>query len=270
MTLSADIPPRMLAELVRAELNLGWGRVEPKEICSALDISYLEDELGRTGAVAGALVHSTNGRLAVVVNKHIRNHGRRRFTAAHELGHICIPRHLDEKLWCSAGDIEAYQANYGVEHQANEFAAELLLPTRTLLERLRAKPPSVRLFRSIAKEFGTSLTATACRVVAKSPHDLCALVLSTSSTVMWNLVSPSVNRRLLTWKVGAPGPTTVARELFDDPVVVSDAARVVEPEAWFTRWPDYLIGVREESVLFPSLGWVLSYLEFMVDSSAIT
>lgn len=259
----------MFAERVRTELGLGWERIEPVDVCAQLDIAYLEDDLGPSGAIAGAVVQSARGRLAIVVNKHVRHTERRRFTVAHELGHICFPQHQDLTHWCAAGDMESYRANQRFEQQANDFAAELLLPTRTLIERLNRETPSMWLFQQMANEFGMSLTATAGRVVTHAPHEWSALILSTPTHILWTLTSPSVDRRMLEWRKGPPGVDTLAGEFLHRPMRGAHAFRTVEPQAWFRRWPPLLMTINEESVCFPNRGWVLSYLELVVESSTL-
>ena len=58
----------------------------------------------------------------------IREQGRKRFTTAHEIGHYLLHKDADS-LSCGAKEI-ANWTNLGAnpEHEADEFASELLLP----------------------------------------------------------------------------------------------------------------------------------------------
>jgi hypothetical protein len=64
---------------------------------------------------------------------------RRRFTLAHELGHVLMPWHLGGGFLCDTGRVvdfdESVRAS-AAEAQANRFAAELLVPSTWLDERL--------------------------------------------------------------------------------------------------------------------------------------
>lgn len=51
---------------------------------------------------------------------------RRRFTAAHELGHAVL--HRDQLVWADKSVLEAAEADDPKEREANRFAAELLMP----------------------------------------------------------------------------------------------------------------------------------------------
>ena len=52
--------------------------------------------------------------------------------------------------------------------EANEFAVELLLPTRYVREPLRLNDPSLKAIGRVASQFETSLTATTLRFVSSS------------------------------------------------------------------------------------------------------
>lgn len=68
----------------------------------------------------------------IVLNSEMTYEPRRRFTIAHELGHICIPWHTGVDL-CSLDNpyvkIEGQQMINTQELEANIFASELLMPT---------------------------------------------------------------------------------------------------------------------------------------------
>lgn len=83
---------------------------------------------------------------------------------AHELGHFCIPSHDSYEFRCTEAEIASYRAVSLFEREANKFAGELLLPLSEV-ERVLKGPPSMRLVSDIAESYGTSMTATAVRVV---------------------------------------------------------------------------------------------------------
>ena len=70
------------------------------------------------------------------------------------------------------------------EVEANEFAGELLMPTQVLARLLSGREPSFALVELLAKEFSTSLTATAYRFVEITGH-ACAVVWSERGTTKW-------------------------------------------------------------------------------------
>jgi hypothetical protein len=94
--------------------------------------------------ISGWIECLESGAYRIVINsKHPRT--RQRFTAAHELGHFIYHRDL---LGQGTGDTKAYRSELSTlpntrirprhERQANSFAANLLMPLRSI-EHLRAK-----------------------------------------------------------------------------------------------------------------------------------
>ena len=104
---------------------------------------------------------------------------RKRFTLAHELGHIFIPwhtgtivSHIDEGL----GDAKYTQ----MESEANSYAAELLLPTTWLIEEYQKSPNIKSFLDSTLEKTGASRDATLIKVfkVLTSPL-ICAQISDT-------------------------------------------------------------------------------------------
>lgn len=58
---------------------------------------------------------------------------------AHELGHLCTPSHLNETYYCTIEDLNNYQEKKPAEKEANEFAAELLMPRSWLTQAIKAQ-----------------------------------------------------------------------------------------------------------------------------------
>jgi Zn-dependent peptidase ImmA (M78 family) len=259
--ITGSLSPSAYAQELRHELGLGWGRVEPSEICKRLGIRYWEDDLGESGSEADALLRGRSGRLAVVVNEHIRYASRRRFTGAHELGHARIPWHQRSEFWCTAIEVETYHPNRTIEREANEFGAELLLPERVVRQRLRQRAPAVSLIRELSEEYGTSLTATACKVVQVAEHDACAVALTGNDGVRWVIASHAL-RQQVTIRLGKGGahPDSMAADILSGHTVTEGPHRVA-PLAWLSGWRlaslPYLL---EEVIPFSDLGVVLSFL----------
>lgn len=82
---------------------------------------------------------------------------RRQFSAAHELGHIIMHDEI--------GDInEMTKEEYKLmENQANEFAAELLLPRETFLEDLIQYPNKLEFYIELKKKWRVSISAMIIR-----------------------------------------------------------------------------------------------------------
>jgi hypothetical protein len=82
------------------------------------------------------------GRIGVAFVKADDPIGRRRFTAAHELGHAVLHREKMGRFILDPEIAEADDATTGIEREANRFAAELLMPEdviRARAEQLKAE-----------------------------------------------------------------------------------------------------------------------------------
>lgn len=111
-----------------------------EQIIDANHITVLEHALDDNDS--GLLVIK-NGRPVIVVNK-THHERRRRFTLAHELGHYLL--HFDKNEDTFHRDRRSSQGKDRFEIQANDFAAQLLMPefalTRALMgERLDTFDP---------------------------------------------------------------------------------------------------------------------------------
>lgn len=75
------------------------------------------------------------GRIGVAFVKADDVLGRRRFTAAHELGHAVLHREKMGSFIADADITEADDATAGIEREANHFAVELLMPEAVIRAR---------------------------------------------------------------------------------------------------------------------------------------
>lgn len=104
---------------------------------------------------------------------------RLRFAVAHELGHFELHRKLQLEFNCDRYDMNewfAQQDSKRREIEANEFAAELLLPTEFFKPDIVTAKPSLKLLETLSEKYHTSLTATARRFIDLTP-EACALVI---------------------------------------------------------------------------------------------
>jgi len=93
------------------------------------------EELDLDDDISGALVPVADGQWLILVNK-AHSETRRRFTVAHELGHLLLHHystpHADRRL--RLRDARSSEGSAFEEIEANQFAAELLMPREFLLQ----------------------------------------------------------------------------------------------------------------------------------------
>lgn len=119
----------------------------------------------------------------VAINTNIRSEGRKYFTIAHEIGHFVMPGH--EGAICCKNDIEGWGGD-GKERERNadEFAAELLMPSSVFKPRVIASPPSLDVINAIASASKASLSASGWRYCDLT-GERCAIVWSSEGRVVW-------------------------------------------------------------------------------------
>ena len=133
----------------------------------------------------GALVRAAGRRGGIIaVRATIPEPGRRRFTIAHEIGHYVLPGH-DQLPACLPDSLECWGSGLpATELDANEFASELLLPTRYVRPLLASGHPDLAKIERTATEYETSLTATTRKFLQLTDH-VCAMVWSTAGVSRW-------------------------------------------------------------------------------------
>ena len=143
--------------------------------------------------------------------------GRRRFSLAHELGHFHIPAHASRQVVgpCADADLRARSTDVRIlEWEANEFAAELLMPRRLFSKDVSRIDFSISQAQRLAGPamYDVSLTAAAWRMVQTS-REPCAVVVATAGRVEWIARSSSF-RLPLTERHQPLHPDTLAAGTF--------------------------------------------------------
>lgn len=113
--------------------------------------------------------------------------GQRRFTIAHELGHFAIPHHSTPGVReCLEDDLAGVRVSRPIEREANEFAAELLMPRAQFVRDTARKPVCFRSVKELAapNRYDVSVTACALRWVDVC-SDSCALVCVEGGRIKW-------------------------------------------------------------------------------------
>lgn len=177
---------------------------------------------------------------------------RKRFSIAHELGHLLMGHIETIKKVCSDDDMmNWYQSNR--ETQANFFASELILPTKLVSKRCDIGNINLDPIKLIAKDFRASLTATAIKFVRLCPEK-CAVVYSTGGKIKWFYKSPDW------WPFihgGKLDKRTLAYDFFAGKPMELEPVEI-EADAWVeSRGIDEIV---EHSIASHQYGFVLSIL----------
>jgi hypothetical protein len=186
----------------------------------------------------------------------IRSEGRKLFTIAHEIGHFVLPGHED--AICGPKDIENWGATgSGREKQADQFAAELLVPSLVFKSFVARSKPSLATIEEIATDTLASLSASGWRYCDLT-SERCAIVWSSSGRVVWAKRSDEFLFGIPKGKWIEKG--TYAQDCFQNETVPSEP-KPVPAELWLR--PNNLQGgaiIWEESRLLPNFNSVITLL----------
>jgi len=244
----------------RASLLLEAFKMEAKQDLRALcrQLGLRVREVDSTG-FEGALVRSREAQKGIIaVKRAVRETSRKRFTIAHEIGHFVIPHHRLLANVCESQTVERFDKGLDrPELEANEFAAELLLPNRVVRSRFNFREPSLADIRAVAREFETSLTATTYRYLDLT--DLrCAMVWSEAPRVVWYHRSDAFP--FYVPLPDLPARQSVAGRLFAGEAV-TEGLHQVSPELWLdVRDAERVRLLLEDALFLPYYNAVLSLL----------
>lgn len=131
--------PEKLAEILIAQASVQLATLLPLPVealakaCGILEIREMD-----TDAFEGGLIQDEAKNNGYILLRAARGTQRSRFTIAHELGHFVNLRHVappgSDRMLCNKDDLRnselTSRGRHGMEAQANEFAACLLMPKK--------------------------------------------------------------------------------------------------------------------------------------------
>lgn len=250
--------PILAAEKTARGIVSQFGIDAPEHI-RVKDLAYAHGAGVIEGPLRGAaarLTKSNNGAV-IRVSERETYEGRKRFSVAHELGHLVLGHGKHQELVCTDKDMVAGPNDASKESEANAFAGELLLPTHLVANSCDVAEVTFDPVRSIAGVFRTSLTATALKFVRLCP-EMCVLVYSKEGKVKWIAksddfwpyipVDKPLDNRTLAYDF------FVGRMFHEDPEEINADAWMQGAES---RGIEEIV---EHSVVMPSLASVLSLL----------
>lgn len=140
-------------------------KVELFDIIHGLNIQYYEDNFS-TNVMGYSFKMKKYNKAAIIINKnYMENKDRKRFTIAHEIGHICS-ENTDKDF--SQDYIYQMTSVKKEENISNKFASELLIPSEYLLKWNEEKDIKINRIQNLAKEYEVSMEMACIRVVKAS------------------------------------------------------------------------------------------------------
>ena len=209
---------------------------------SGLDAMYIEEALDYCD---GKIIFGKS-KTVIKVNSQIKFIERMRFVAAHEIGHLVMHKNMlipDDTFanFNIIAGMEKVLKNGTQEVEANEFASELLMPTKLFLQEAKGKKFSPLLIKRLAERFKTSLTATAFKYLQCDLHPVC-IVLTENEKVHYWKKSDGMNLWLADITRLAPPPDSVAAEYIQNDYnfvySLEEKAQTISKSTWF-KLDDY-------------------------------
>lgn len=174
-----------------------------------------------------ARILGTDSRAIITVNSDSPR-PRQRFSGGHELGHWMRDRGK-AAFACTESVFQSEWRTNNPEARANEFAAELLMPTKIFGAHTRSREVTIATVKDLAARFGTSLTSTAIRLVTVGSYPAMA-IFSVDGRRRWFVRGPDVPDSI--WPHEEPTAYSVAGDIFRGKT--SRTPNEIRADAWLS------------------------------------
>lgn len=188
-------------------------------ISEVLELSLEDIIFGRGAAVKENTIEGAEGRIIIKgsgaiisVNSGINIIGKRRFVLAHELGHYEMHKSLLSIHADDQKSLSEWRDNIRYEVEANQFAAELLMPEELFKQEVFRKQFSFLLIEYLSNRFQTTKTSTLIRYSNLGDHPI-ALIFSEKGIIKWTRITEDFVLQYIPQKVMVP-INTVAYDFF--------------------------------------------------------
>lgn len=257
----AKLSPEKAAERIIDDLNIK----NIKDLRFLDEIAYARGAIVVDKALSGMEARLTvaGSQAIITISTKVQNQHRRRFSIAHELGHLELHSLESSFSICLNSDIndgQALEISSLRENEANSFSSSLLLPKRFVSQMCQKEEPSLDFIAHLGNEFDTSLTATGLRYVDFCEEPI-ALVYSQGQRIKWFKGSRDFNELGLFVSVKSRlDPSTLASRFYKNEAIPNKFRRV-NMSAWIdTDRYRSSCTVLEQSWSMPNYGAVLTLL----------
>lgn len=228
---------RWEAERLLLELGIDQLPVDPFVVAERLGIT-MQSMPASAGGASGMLLH-VSGVFGIGYPTHIDNDGFKRFSVAHEIGHYCLPGHVDAIVDARGQHFSkaGFRSTDRYEQEADHFASSLLMPTSLFSAAARRAGAGLKAIETLQAQCEASLEATAIRY-AQTSRDPVAVIRSEGGFIDYAFMSdPLKDFPDLEWiRKGAPLPTGSVTEGFNQDADNIACARRADCESSLQDW----------------------------------
>lgn len=204
----------------------------------------------------GRLINNQSHGL-IIINKSIRESGKKRFIIAHEMGHFELQKGKTSFSICEESSFINWNKNGPQENEANIFASEMLFPRKIFSEFCKGKKLSKDLIIDLANNFACSLSATALRYADVGNIPI-AVIFSQDKQIKWYRCHKDFPFQFVDLRVPV-NSFSFAFDYYNKKGVPNDPQEIIS-DAWFTK--DFRFKSQhkllEQNIPIPSYNAVLS------------
>lgn len=238
--------------------------VKLKDVIQARGAFYEEIDLeGKDGRIVTYLDKSV-----ISINKSILDTGKKRFTAAHELGHFELHKDLPINADTHYELCDWFQSGQH-EKEANEFASELLMPSKIFKQECLGRKFGPELIEYLSNTFIVSRTSAILKFIKAGNHPVC-VICTKNNKVSWWKMSPEMEsmehpfiQGWMRYKMRIttnlpPPPDSLVGQIFKKRS--SQNLQEIEKSIWFLTHPNYNPNMFEYCNYVPQYDFALSVI----------
>lgn len=179
------------AERILKDYQITKFPVDPKEIAEKENILIQAKNDCEPGV--SAMLIKTGDDFGIFYATYLNNPGFENFSIAHELGHYFLEDHIDFLFKTNQVHLSnaGYVGSEKIEHEADTFAAALLMPEDLFKDKLKEYEKGFACIGAMASLCNTSLTATAIRYAQLTDNKV-VILISTDGIVDYCCISDSI------------------------------------------------------------------------------
>ncbi|MEE8058291.1 MAG: ImmA/IrrE family metallo-endopeptidase [Pseudomonadales bacterium] len=177
----------------------------------------------------GGLFKAPSGKKGwgIIYNNSMESLGRINYTLAHEFGHYLLHRlEYPDGIQCGEQDIVRWDSAYGqIEHQANVFASNLLMPLDDYRRQIPATTKGdLDIIGYCADRYGVSLIAATLRWIEYTERRA-VIVVSRDGFVLWARSSKAAYRTGIYFKTSNRPPVALPKNSLAGGLITNENKR---------------------------------------------
>ena len=195
----------------------------------------------------------SKGKKNILINesKFIYNE-RKRFTIAHEIGHLFIPWHDNI---CGCNGIGKFNSEDRIENEADLFASSLLIPKNDIIKDIEDKCVTLSLIEELANKYEVSLGAMTRRILKYTKDNVVALFYYKNGNKIIQASSKSFNFSLKPGRI----IESSADKMINGTMDITKLSQEHTYSTWFNGYNDS-IKIIEESLYQINFGRVFTLI----------